>query len=58
MTTKSAITDLLELSILAETTKSMKVRQITKMKGGKVNRILKDRNDESKRWKSGVKLEN
>ena len=58
MTTKSALTDLLSLAILCEKTKSSKVRQIVKMKAGKVKKVLREANEESKKRKSGIKLEN
>lgn len=56
--TKQAISDLLALSLKVEKTTSMKVEQITRMKAGKIRVILTEKNNESKRRKSGVKLEN
>jgi hypothetical protein len=52
------ITDLLALAIRCEKTKSVKVRQTVKMKAGKVKKVLREANDESKKRKSGIKLEN
>lgn len=41
-TAKALITDLLKLSIKAEKTQSLKVKQLTKMQAGKVRKALKD----------------
>lgn len=52
------ITELLYLSIQAETTHSRKKAQIAKMKGGKLNKRLLTANVEANKRRSGVKLDN
>lgn len=52
------ITEILALSITAETTRSRKKAQVAKMKGGKINKRLLEANAEAKRSRSGVKLDN
>lgn len=54
MTTKAAITDLLALAIKSEKTKSMKVRQVAKMKAGKLRKVLAE--NQELRYKFGVEL--
>jgi len=49
---------LLTLAIKAETTPSRKERQVAKMQGGKINKAILRANEESNKWRSGVKLEN
>lgn len=52
------ITEILALSIQAETTRSRKKAQIAKMKGGKINKRLLNANAEANKRRSGVKLDN
>lgn len=58
MNTKQAITDLLVLAIRSERTRSRKMRQISKMRAGKIRRVLDEANQASKKLKSGIKISN